>query len=332
MCSAPIGTAVAEPQPADRKAGSATDARSQMLATLQRIWSQCLGVESIAPGDNFFELGGDSLLAIGVAMTAAHEGVELTPQDLYDHDSLGALADTLVARYASGGLASQHTDELNPPVPPNILRFLDSGLAEPGRWRAPLVLRLDSSVSADDASAVMTAVVNHHDALRMRVANRAGMWEQQISEPGDFADLAQRSLPADALPGTAHEREALSAIVSETIAGTGPDSWPLTATYVTAAQGDPRFLVLTLHQMVDDATSREVLVTDLLTAFAQRLAGSDIALEPVTTGWREWSQRCAALAAHPAVLDRRNYWIDNAAKATLRLRPTCRGCRCAGSR
>ena len=148
--SAPIGPAVAEPQPADRKAGSATEARSQMLATLQRIWSQCLGVESIAPGDNFFELGGDSLLAIGVAMTAAHEGVELTPQDLYDHHSLGALADTLVARYASGGLASQDTEDLNPPVPPNMLRFLESGLAEPGRWRAPLVLRLDSSVRAED--------------------------------------------------------------------------------------------------------------------------------------------------------------------------------------
>ena len=60
----------------------------------------------------------------------------------------------------------------------------------PGRWRAPLVLRLDSSVSAEDVRAVMTAVGKHHDALRMRVANRAGMWEQEISEPGDFADLA----------------------------------------------------------------------------------------------------------------------------------------------
>ena len=317
--SAPIGTVVAEPQPTDRKAGSATDARSQMQATLQRIWSQCLGVESIAPGDNFFELGGDSLLAIGVAMTATHEGVELTPQDLYDHGSLAALADTLVARYASGGLASQDTGDLSPPVPPNILRFLDSGLAEPGRWRAPLVLRLESSVSAEDVRAVMTAVVNHHDALRMRVANRAGMWEQHISEPRDFADLAECSLPADALPGTPHEREAISAIVSDTIGAQDLDSWPLTATYVIDAQGDPRFLVLTVHQMVDDTTSREVLVTDLLTAFAQRLAGSDIALEPATTGWREWSQRCAALAAHPAVLDRRNYWIDNAAKATVRL-------------
>jgi phthiocerol/phenolphthiocerol synthesis type-I polyketide synthase E len=315
----PIGTSVAESQAADPKAGSATDARSQMQATLQRIWSQCLGVESIAPGDNFFELGGDSLLAIGVAMTASREGLELTPQDLYDHDSLGALADTLVARYASDGLASQDTDELNPPVPPNILRFLDSGLAEPGRWRAPLVLRLESSVSAEDVRAVMTAVVNHHDALRMRVANRAGMWEQHISEPRDFADLAECSLPADATPGTRQEREAISAIVSDTIGAQDLDSWPLTATHVIDAQGDPRFLVLTVHEMVDDTTSREVLVTDLLTAFAQRLAGSDIALEPASAGWREWSQRCAALAAHPAVLDRRNYWIDNAGKAMVRL-------------
>ena len=317
--STPIAAVMAEPQPTDNKAGSVTDARLQMQATLQRIWSQCLGVESIAPGDNFFELGGDSLLAIGVAMTATHEGVELTPQDLYDHGSLAALADTLVARYASGGLATQDTGDLSPPVPPNILRFLDSGLAEPGRWRAPLVLRLDSSVSAEDVRAVMTAVVNQHDALRMRVAKQAGMWEQQISEPGDFADLAQRSLPADAGPGTPHEREALSAIVSDVIAGQDLSSWPLTATYVIAAQGDPRFLVLTVHQMVDDATSREVLVTDLLTAFGQRLAGGDIVLEPATTGWREWSQRCAALAAHPAVLDRRNYWIGNAAKATVRV-------------
>jgi phthiocerol/phenolphthiocerol synthesis type-I polyketide synthase E len=147
-----------------------------MQATLQRIWSQCLGVATVSPSDNFFELGGDSLLAIGVAMTATHEGVDLTPQDLYDHDSLAALADTLVARYAAGGLTGPLSDGLSSPIPPNIARFLDSGLAEPGRWRVPMVLRIDSRVSADDVRAVLTTVINHHDALRMRVVQRAGTW------------------------------------------------------------------------------------------------------------------------------------------------------------
>ena len=298
--------------------GAPADARTQMQSTLGRIWSQCLGVESVAPGDNFFELGGDSLVAIGVAMTASHEGVELTPQDLYDNATLGALADTLVARYAFGGLSSQDAGNLNPPVPPNILRFLDSGLSQPGRWRVPLVLRLDSRVSAQDATAVLTAIINHHDALRMRIVDRAGVWEQQIADPAEFTGLTEVALPAEAVPGAPQEREALHAIVSAAVEQ-DLGSAPLTATYVVGAGAGPRFLVLTVHGIVDDPISREVLVTDLLTAFGQRMASSDIALEPASTSWRDWSQRCAALAAHPGVLDQRGYWVDNEATASVRL-------------
>lgn len=312
-----------DPATVDGRPGVAADASAQTQATLRRIWSQCLGVESINPSDNFFEIGGDSLVAIGVAMTASHEGVELTPQDLYDNPTLAALTDALVARQVAGGLASQDTGDLDPAVPPNILRFLDAGLAEPGRWRAPLVLRIDSRVSPEDVEAVMTAVVNHHDALRMRVINRDGVWEQHISEPADFTDLTQRTIAAAA--DTTEERDALGAIVSDELSGqdlTGP---PLTAAYVTDASGAGRFLVLTTHGTVDDLTSREVLMTDLLTAFGQRTAGSDIALEPATTSWRDWSQRCSALAAHPAVLERRGYWIDTEAAATVRLAGTATG-------
>jgi phthiocerol/phenolphthiocerol synthesis type-I polyketide synthase E len=183
----------------------------------------------------------------------------------------------------------------------------------------PLVLRLDSRVSAADVTAVLTAVVNHHDALRMRVADNAGIWEQQISDPDDFADLTERALPAAAGPASSAERDALLGIVEDIIAAQDLSSGPLTAAYVVDAQAEPRFLVLTLHAMVDDPTSREVLVTDLLTAFGQQLAGSDIDLEPATTSWREWSQRYAALASHPAVLERRDYWIDTARMASLRL-------------
>ncbi len=316
------GSVVAAAQPANGQGGGPVDARAQMQATLQRIWSQCLGVESVAPGDNFFEIGGDSLVAIGVAMTASHEGVELTPQDLYDNSSLSALADTLVTRHAAGGLAGGDIGDLDPQVPPNILRFLDRGLAEPGRWRVPLVLRLDSRVSSGDVTAVLSAAINHHDALRMRVADHAGVWEQQIGDPGDFTDLTELALPAAAGPATGAEREALLGIVADIVAGQDLSSGPLTAAYVVDAQAHPRFLVLTMHGMIDDSTSREILVTDLLTAFGQRLAGSDIALEPATASWREWSQRCAALASHPAVLERRNYWIDTARNTTLRLAGT----------
>jgi phthiocerol/phenolphthiocerol synthesis type-I polyketide synthase E len=294
------------------------DPRAHMLATLQRIWAQCLGLESVDPGDNFFGLGGDSLVAIGVVMTASREGLDLTPQDFYDHQTLAALADALVTRCASGGLASDVPADLCLPLPPNICRFLDAGLAERGRWRVPLVLRLDSRIGAADVTAVVSAVISHHDALRMRVVKRSGTWEQQITKPGEFTDLVERALPSAAAPDSVEEREALSAIVTDTVRDQDLRSLPLTATYLTDATAAARFLLLTVHQMVDDTTSREVLLTDLLTAFAQRLDGEDIALESVSTSWRDWSQRCAALSAHPAVLDRRGYWL-NVAKASLRV-------------
>jgi phthiocerol/phenolphthiocerol synthesis type-I polyketide synthase E len=74
-----------------------------------------------------------------------------------------------------------------------------------------------------------------------------------------------------------------------------------------------------VHGAAGDNASRDILLTDIFTAFGQRLAGEEIALQPVTTPWREWSQRCAGLAAHPAVLESRDFWLETAAKATLRM-------------
>jgi phthiocerol/phenolphthiocerol synthesis type-I polyketide synthase E len=61
------------------------------------------------------------------------------------------------------------------------------------------------------------------------------------------------------------------------------------------------------------------LLTDIFTAFGQRLAGEEIALQPVATPWAEWSQRCAALAVHPAVVESREFWLQTAAAANLRV-------------
>ena len=83
----------------------ASNGQSQTEATLQRIWEQCLGVSSIDRNANFFDLGGDSLMAISIAMTAANEGLTITPQDLYENPTLAALTAAVDATFAAGGLA-----------------------------------------------------------------------------------------------------------------------------------------------------------------------------------------------------------------------------------
>jgi phthiocerol/phenolphthiocerol synthesis type-I polyketide synthase E len=299
---------------------AATNGKSQMEATLQRIWAQCLGVGSVDRNANFFELGGDSLTAISVAMSAANEGLDLTPQDLYENQSAAALAKALTARYAIGGLARQSpNDAETPPVPPNIAYFLEHGLRDVGRWRIPVMLQLRPDVEVEDVRSVLTAVTNHHDALRLRIAQRAGTWEQQIGEPQESIELTTRALPDDVPPGSPQEREAVLGILDEQIRGDDLSSAPLTATYIRGLPGGQCYLAMSVHAIVGDNASRDILLTDIFTAFAQRLAGEDIALQPVTTSWREWSQRCAALATHPAVVESRDFWLDTTAKATLRV-------------
>ena len=300
-------------------AQAAKTGKSPMEATLQRIWSQCLGLPSVERNANFFELGGDSLVAISVAMTASNEGLDLTPQDLYENQTVAALAKALTARYAAGGLGRQSpADVTHPPVPPNISYFLEHGLREHDQWRVPLILQLRPDVQVDDICAVLTAVSNHHEALRLRLVKRAGTWEQVVHAPGETVDLATRSLPEDVVPGSSQERDALLSTLIEVIREQDPSS-PLIATYVRGVPSGSSYLAISVRAIATDNASRDILLTDIFTAFGQQLAGEEIALQPITTPWTEWSQRCAALAVHPAVVESRDYWLQTAAAATLKV-------------
>ena len=310
--AAPAGAAEAAP--------AAKNGQSPMEAALQRIWGQCLGLPSVDRKANFFELGGDSLVAISVAMTASNEGLDLTPQDLYENQTVAALAKALTARYAVGGLGRQSLgDVTHPPVPPNISYFLENGIAEHGRWRVPLILQLRPDVQIDDIRSVLTAVVNHHEALRLRLVERAGTWEQVVGEPADLAELATLDLPDDVAPGSPQEREALLGILDEQMREQDPSSQPLIATYIRGVQGGSCYLALSVPAIAADNASRDILLTDIFTAFGQRLAGDEIALQAITTPWAEWSQRCAALAVHPAVVESRDFWLQTVQSANLRV-------------
>ena len=316
----PIPTETNNEPPGPSDGQSAPRGRQQQIeATLQRVWAESLGIESIDRNADFFELGGDSVSAIGIATNLAKEGLDLSPQDLFENHTIAALAVALTARHTLNQLDDPSNDVGNPPVPPNIMRFLEHGLRESSRWCVPLILRLDPEVSVDDVRAVLTAVTNHHDALRLRVVERAGMWEQHIAAPQEFTELTIRSLPDDVTAGSPAEREAISAVLTELAANFDSLQTPLAAVYIVGAQGGSSHLGINLHHLAGDNESRGILMTDIFTAFGQRLAGEDIALRPVTTTWREWSQRCAALATHPAVLGSRDLWLEQARRVNLRV-------------
>ncbi|WDE12577.1 amino acid adenylation domain-containing protein [Thalassomonas haliotis] len=71
---------------------------SETELTLLAIWQELLGQQDIALDDNFFSLGGDSILGLQVIAKARKAGIKLTPQQIFQHKTISALAQLAAPR------------------------------------------------------------------------------------------------------------------------------------------------------------------------------------------------------------------------------------------
>jgi NADP-dependent 3-hydroxy acid dehydrogenase YdfG/aryl carrier-like protein len=66
--------------------------RNEVEQTIANIWQQLLGIEFVGIHDNFFELGGDSVIGIQLIARLNQAGLELTPKQLFEHQTIAELA------------------------------------------------------------------------------------------------------------------------------------------------------------------------------------------------------------------------------------------------
>jgi aryl carrier-like protein len=66
--------------------------RNSAEQTLADIMQEMLGVERVGIHDNFFELGGDSVLSIQIIARANRVGIQITPQQIFQHQTIAELA------------------------------------------------------------------------------------------------------------------------------------------------------------------------------------------------------------------------------------------------
>jgi microcystin synthetase protein McyA len=74
-------------------------------STLVRIWKDVLGVATVGVHDRFFDLGGDSILSVRAAALAREHGLDLSPRDIYVHQTIADLGEVARGRepVPSGG-------------------------------------------------------------------------------------------------------------------------------------------------------------------------------------------------------------------------------------
>ena len=96
------------PTPDTQSAAASNPPRPGLETELAHIWESVLGTQGVGRDDNFFDLGGHSLLATQIASRIrAQRGVELPVAAVFDHPTVGELAEVVATSSATAAPGSR---------------------------------------------------------------------------------------------------------------------------------------------------------------------------------------------------------------------------------
>jgi len=273
---------------------------------LAGIWAEVLGLERVGVHDNFFELGGDSILSIQIVARAAAGGLRLTPRQLFEHQTVAQLA--AVAGSAPAVVAEQGVVTGAVPLTPIQRWFFEQDLADPHHFNQAALFEVGSELDGSLLGGVLSALLAHHDALRLRFQRGPEGWVQAhgpSEEPPALAEVELGGL-SPAQERALVVREAAACQASLDLAR-GP---LVRGLLFRRGPGRPSLLLLVVHHLVVDGVSWRILAEDLQGAYQRLAAGEAIALPAKTTAFRDWAVRLAEHAASPELARELPLWLS----------------------
>ncbi|WP_327107331.1 non-ribosomal peptide synthetase [Nonomuraea glycinis] len=231
-----------------------------------------LRLDEVGVDQDFFALGGDSILAISLLGALRDAGLYVTTRQIFTDSTVGALAAVAsrddVSTVDHGDVATGSV------IGSPIVRWLGETTDAIDGFVQSVVLNTPADLTADALDEILAALVRRHDMLRAKLV-RGDRWSFEIPAAGQ------------AVAGWQESDGPLDKCVALAIDGLDPDGGvQLRAVWRRQA----RQLVLVAHHVVIDGVSWRVLMEDLATAWRQLTSGTPIALPPVGTSFRRWTQ------------------------------------------
>ncbi len=294
------------PEPAAPRPGDGGAApRTADERRLAEIWAQVLGLDAVGVHDNFFSLGGDSIQSILIASRANQAGFQLSPRQLFRHQTVAELAPV---SHGAAAQAEQGPVTGEAPLIPIQRHLLDAGLADPQHYNQGLLLEVRAPLAPPALARAVAALVEHHDALRLRYARRpgAGDWVQSHAPAagGACAVIDLASLPA------ARRGAALAGAAAALQGSFDLAAGPLLRVAYLRLGALPDRLLLVAHHLVVDGVSWRILLADLEDAYRRLERGAPPRLAAKTTSFKQWALHLTALAAAPQRQGEIGYWTD----------------------
>jgi amino acid adenylation domain-containing protein len=237
-----------------------TAPRSAAERVIAAVWAEVLRLERVGVDDNFFELGGDSILSIRVVVRSRKAGVLFTPAQLFQHQTVAALA-----RVADASGLEAEVREVS--LSPFERRVLES--PAPGRWNEAVLAGLPAGLEPERAEAVLQSLADRHESLRLRFhsggreVGKAG--EPVAFERVDLSAVAPEERNAALLARAAEIRDRLDPVAGPVLRA----AW--------FHLGEAACLLLVVHRLAVDGPSLGRLLAEL----AGELSGGEPAPVPL---------------------------------------------------
>jgi amino acid adenylation domain-containing protein len=295
-------------------------AQNEIQQALISIWQEVLRKEQIGALDNFFESGGDSLSAMQVVnriQETLNAAIDL--RELFLFPVLRDLA-RQVARAQRAGytpvavLPSQPDYEVSPAQK----RFwVQDRLSDgtPG-GTLPSSFLLLGPLDKEALAASFRILLERHEILRT-VFVPAGKQPRQRIIAAAQAVFQFESIDLSGVASPEEEVRELEAREAATVLDLS--TGPLFRVKLLRLAETRHVCIATLHHIISDGWSTEVLLSDLTQVYEALVSGRDNPLSPLTLQYRDAAHWLNRLLESPQGEQMRAYWLEKLSGAPARL-------------
>jgi non-ribosomal peptide synthase protein (TIGR01720 family) len=277
--------------------------REQKLA---KVWAEVFQLESIGVHDNFFDLGGDSIISIQIVAKAGQAGLYFSPQQLFTSQTIADLAPVVEVTTVSQAEQGPVTGPVA--LTPIAHWFFDQHLSEPNKWNMSVLVDVATELQPQVLEKALQHVIGHHDMLRARFvpADSPSGWQQVLVEKAPLptfqvVDLGEMPLAEQRLCA----KEKMFQLENSHRLTEGR---LIAAAYFKGAMSHTHRLFITVHHLVVDGFSWNILLQDLERAYHQLSRGEPVSLPAKTISVQDWSEKLAQLAQTTNVKKEVSHW------------------------
>jgi amino acid adenylation domain-containing protein/non-ribosomal peptide synthase protein (TIGR01720 family) len=303
------------PAPADAagsaasQAGAAlgSEAASPVEQILMDVWKEVLRVERVGLSDNFYSLGGDSILSLQVIARARRRGLKVTPKQLFEHQTVRALAAVAEQLASAPPAPTRPADSAgNVPLLPIQARFFERAVPDRQRHNQSLLLQPRQALDATALEGALRQLVEQHPSLRLAFRQEGGAWVQSYVPTEQVRQRWERR-PLCWVRDLREESE-IEGLADEAQGSFNLAEPPLLRAVLMRLPSGQERLLLAVHHLVVDGVSWRVLLEDLQLAYRQLSTGQPVRLSAPTSPLEHWSRALVEYAGSERLLGQREHW------------------------